>query len=468
MASKDARINIKTTADTSGAKKTEAAINKTTQASKKLEQQSTKGSKKVAQAAGQAAFQVQDIAVQAQMGVDATRVLAQQGSQLLSVFGPGGAIAGGVLALGAIFVDVMMESGQSVEELEEQLGQLKDSLDEVISAKVKQDFKEFNADLKEQENLTKAIITAENEAIKSKNQRADSEATIAEQTRKATIEALRYLEATGQIASAEEEIARIRQDSQEAKRLAQVEKAQRALTQAQKNRADVDREITDQLELEKQLTEDLLALQRERSAILPPLENIRERREAEPDIVSNEELRRLQELEAEETRLNESIEQVRKVLEGIPSTIAKFEADAINLNTAIDSAQSALETVANEVAQTAQLEETAEAAKAAVASQKETVKALGQTFSEFDSQSQIQAEAVQNINDAIKDGIITAEEQKKIGQSLQVLFSTMTTTQQGTQELIRDLIAQMNSFQRQQAEASQQVKQLSTTGNAIR
>lgn len=459
MASKDARINIKTTADTSGAKKAEQAIDRATTASKKLEQQSTKGSKKVAQAAGQAAFQVQDIAVQAQMGVDATRVLAQQGSQLLSVFGPGGAIAGGVLALGAIFVDVMMESGQSVEELEEQLGQLKDSLDEVISAKVKQDFKEFNADLKEQENLTRAIITAENEAIKSKNQRADSEASIAEHTRKATIEALRYLEATGQIASAEEEIARIRQESQEAKRLAQVEKAERALAQAQKNRADVDREITDQLELEKQLTEDLLALQRERSAILPPLENIRERREAEPDIVSNEELRRLQELEAEETRLNESIEQVRKVLEGIPSTIAKFESDAINLNTAIDSAQSALETVANEVAQTGALEDAAEAAKAAVTSQKETVKELGSAFSGFEAQSKIQADAVQEINSAIQDGIITAEEQKKIGQSLQILFSTLTTSQQGTQDLIRQLIAQMQRFSQFQQQAEEGIRQ---------
>ena len=96
------------------------------------------------------------------------------------------------------------------------------------------------------------------------------------------------------------------------------------------------------------------------------------------------------------------------------------------------------------------------------------MKELGSAFSGFEAQSEIQAEAVQNINEAIADGIITAEEARKIGPSLRILLSTLTTYQQENQGLILDLIGQMQRFSLAQDDARTKTKQLTTTGNAIR
>lgn len=54
--------------------------------------------------------QIQDVAVSMQMGMSMSRVIAQQGSQIASIFGTGGMVLGGVVAIGAALVDVVMKT----------------------------------------------------------------------------------------------------------------------------------------------------------------------------------------------------------------------------------------------------------------------------------------------------------------------------------------------------------------------
>jgi len=70
------------------------------------------GFKNVGMLIGQAGFQVQDFAVQVGGGTSALTAFAQQGSQLLGMFGPGGAVAGALLAIGAIGVKVFSSMGE--------------------------------------------------------------------------------------------------------------------------------------------------------------------------------------------------------------------------------------------------------------------------------------------------------------------------------------------------------------------
>jgi len=74
-------------------------------------------------------FQLQDIAVQAQMGTAAFVILGQQGSQLAGGFGPKGALIGAGIAIGAMLLNVLVpslvDSGEKVKELREELERLK-------------------------------------------------------------------------------------------------------------------------------------------------------------------------------------------------------------------------------------------------------------------------------------------------------------------------------------------------------
>jgi len=60
--------------------------------------------------AGMVAQQAQDVAISLQMGMSMSRVIAQQGSQIASIFGTRGMILGGVLAIGASLIDIIMRT----------------------------------------------------------------------------------------------------------------------------------------------------------------------------------------------------------------------------------------------------------------------------------------------------------------------------------------------------------------------
>jgi len=68
--------------------------------------QASQSTGRFGQVVGQAGFQIQDFAGQVSAGTSALTALSQQGSQLLGVFGTGGAVAGAVLTVGILAVQL--------------------------------------------------------------------------------------------------------------------------------------------------------------------------------------------------------------------------------------------------------------------------------------------------------------------------------------------------------------------------
>lgn len=71
------------------------------------------GGQNAAYRTGMIAQQAQDVAISLQMGMSMSRVIAQQGSQIASIFGTRGMIYGGVLAIGAGLIDIIMRTEQA-------------------------------------------------------------------------------------------------------------------------------------------------------------------------------------------------------------------------------------------------------------------------------------------------------------------------------------------------------------------
>lgn len=172
MADKDISIQIKTSADTAGAKQAEAALegleNQARQTDAALDgvsasagsgtggarsaaggSRSSKGAaaaiKELAeeapkatraglsfgQMAGQAGFQIQDFAVQVQGGTSKLAAFSQQAPQLLGIFGPGGAIAGALVAVGALAFKTFEATREGSEEAAAASTELVEALDKI-------------------------------------------------------------------------------------------------------------------------------------------------------------------------------------------------------------------------------------------------------------------------------------------------------------------------------------------------
>lgn len=133
MASRKVDINIKTTADTSGATKASTAMSGLQKSAGQAEtgaKAAGKGVASVGTIASQAGFQVQDFAVQVAGGTSALTAMAQQAPQFLGVFGPGGAIAGALIAVGAIAAKVFLGMGEDAATAAEKAAKLADQFDE--------------------------------------------------------------------------------------------------------------------------------------------------------------------------------------------------------------------------------------------------------------------------------------------------------------------------------------------------
>lgn len=137
MANRKVNITIETTANTSGAKQAEKAMDSLAQSANRVStagQAAGKSASRVGQLAGQAGFQVQDFAVQVGAGTSALTAFSQQAPQLLGAFGPAGAIAGAIVAVGAIATQVFLKMGDDALTADEKAKKLADKLDEVRQA----------------------------------------------------------------------------------------------------------------------------------------------------------------------------------------------------------------------------------------------------------------------------------------------------------------------------------------------
>ena len=259
MADKDIAINIKTTADTSGARAAKASIEQLIVARKPLENvrsqfmsareaevaevnrlaDAARKARQPMEALGKATdqtasvsrslnsrmqnvgYQVADFAVQVEGGTSALRAFSQQGSQVLGAFGPWGAVAGAVLAVGAAIFSAkgnMAEAKEESEDLEKALDDLAET-----AAKAVTQFKldQFGKSTAEFEARTSAIGRM-NDSLKRQVelQKTLADLEIAKQDTKAASE-IRRIEADPNLSDDEKfsQVAKIREGVEGRERL---------------------------------------------------------------------------------------------------------------------------------------------------------------------------------------------------------------------------------------------------------
>jgi hypothetical protein len=163
MADKKYKIGIETTADTSGAKEAERAIDavggeakRTERETESLEASSRKLNQELARTGNtsegvaskmggrlkgtiaQAGFQIQDFAVQVGGGTSAMTAFGQQAPQFLGAFGPAGSIAGAIISIGAVAFNVFSKMGDDAATATEKAETLATAIEQIAKNKVEE------------------------------------------------------------------------------------------------------------------------------------------------------------------------------------------------------------------------------------------------------------------------------------------------------------------------------------------
>jgi hypothetical protein len=448
MAGKKVNIDITTTANTAGAKQAEKAMDGLAQSSNRAStagQAAGKSASRVGQLAGQAGFQVQDFAVQVGAGTSALTAFSQQAPQLLGAFGPGGAIAGAIVAIGAIAAKVFLEMGDNAEAAGERATEAGEKMLEAFEKAGGQKADEFIRKLGEQTKLTDILRESAILLIETQNSKIRSDAELAKSQSLATEEALKYLEATGQIKSAEEAIIALRKQSAEAQKESAIAEIQ-AGVEAERLKYETIREQ------KKDVLSDVDAAQK----------RIDELQSREQDLIKklgfaqsmDKALDKGAGFKSTETRQAEAqLAEIEKQISGLfgfidqaPQKIGELTASAYAQGAVIDDALAQAQIATEALESQFDVQSKTDAIKSATASIGEGAKVIGEEIAKFEPIGVIQQEAKAKVAAAVADGIITAQEQRDIGASLQTLMGTLKTGQGATLTSLQGLISLNNEL----------------------
>jgi hypothetical protein len=465
MATRKTRVQIDTTADTSGAKEAAKALGGVEKAAEKANKTQEKGSekaatgnKKLTNSLGGVSLQIQDVAVQAQMGTDAVRILGQQGPQIASVFGPTGAIAGAAIGLGAILVDALVDNWlgeleRGTEAAKELYEKLASDLEKAIGENAARAVRAFGKELEEQAHVFGVLNQAQLDAIDHTNARAELEAKVKEAVRQTTIEQIKLLEATGQITDAKERIAAIEAESRAAADAEKIAAAERQIAKSVTERAQGFEEIallTDQIEQSQaKITEH----EKQQSIIGDTLVKQRRKAQARGDeaVERFEASPATRQMSAEMQGLADNIAAERDRQQELNNQIGQVTALMDQQAGAIDNQQAALDILKQGIAQLGEQREIQNSLKDAVQSQSDLVSELNTGVKDFSAQSEIQKDAVSKIKQAASDAVITAQDSREIGANFQTLMSTLNANQLGTLQELQRLQTMVNDYGRQLA-----------------
>ena len=473
MANRKVTINIATTANTSGADQAAAAMDKLAVSSNKATtaaEMSGKGASRVGQLAGQAGFQIQDFAVQVGAGTSALTAFSQQAPQLLGAFGPAGAIAGAVVAIGAIAAKVFLSMVDDAKAAGEAAKEAGEDLQEAFEKAGGQAADSLIAKISHQRELTDILAESAVDLIEVQNRKIKSDADLAKSQAKATEEALKYLEATGQIESSEKAIIALRKQTAEAEKNAAIASIEVGI-QAQKNAYDQIREqkIGVQEDVDKAQAQ-VDKLQAEQSALTAQL--VRNR--ASDKFLGDEAGRGEGYVSPQTNILTAKLAKIEKEIEGLFSSIDKAPEKIDKLTEkAFDQAGKVDKAVAEGAIAIDSLEAQFQtAAKTEVIKQTVTditagVKELSTEVAKIQPVNDIQKAAKETIMAAVADGELTANEQRDIGASLQILMGTLKVGQGTTLKSLQELVTLNNELISKVAATNSAIKDLRARVNSL-
>lgn len=492
MASRTAKIKLQTTADTSGAKQTDEAMknvrftaDEAALAMDRYEKRITaaavsmrtsnaqawdaaKSAKNVGQAAGQAGFQIQDFAVQVGGGTSALTAFAQQAPQLLGIFGPGGALAGALVAVGAVAAKVFLDMGKGAEEAGKAAEDMAERLNEAFKTIGGQAAKEAVSIFEHQLDLEKQLADSALELKQAQENRIELDRQQAASMASLTIEALKYLDATGQITDAEQKIEAVRRQAAEAEKTfqvaavqqkvdAKVQEYQRIAQERNMVQQDVREAENRVLELQKKQTELTAVLNRSRGR-----DEFRKR-----EGISAEPSAETVALEGEMQMLMQQIEAFQAVIRDTPArlrdlTSASYEAAAA-VDLAVVESRKQIEEIETKYQFTQKIETLKTATTAVTAGAQE----ISKEIEKFQPITAAQEDIKARLLGVLEGGIENQQEQMQVASGLQALMSTLRAGQNLTLQNVQELIKVNNEMASKLDAANREIQSLKVRVNNL-
>jgi hypothetical protein len=434
-------INIKTTADTSGADEAAASLDKVDKATGNVDASTTKGtksSKALGSAFGNVGAQVQDMVVQIDGGTSSLQAFTQQAPQLASAFGPGGAAFGAIVALGAVAYKVFTADVQKgLKDSTELAKEMALALQEAAKEAGKEEWEFFERMLDSIATNQENINTAAKNAATASRDQASAVDEIQAAYRNALAAANEFRAATDpnfkQNKTAEDNANRT------AKRNSDVRQ--------QTDRQDAAVEAINAINsgygvLQEQLRAALATQEKNQNEASQINAELQRLLTLDPDRKAF--AAKIQSLEADLTTLAEQTGPNSKEIASLEARLAGFAESTLQGVEAQQAIITDAQTEIDKINQIYNAEQAAADSKAATDSVKQTVEQTKQFATDFKAQSAVQAEATAILAESAKDGIITAEEAKKNAAALKLLQGTLHSSQVGMNENINSLIALTN------------------------
>lgn len=459
MALRKAQIQISTTADVSGANQAAAAMGKVSTAANT----STESSRKLGHMAGQAGFQVQDFAVQVGAGTSALTAFAQQAPQLLGVFGPTGAIAGALVAVGAVAAKIFLTMAEDAKKAGEAAEEMGEKATEAFRAAGEKEAAKTIAAIEQMTRLTDILRDSEVGLAQAKNERARSEASLLQTQQSLTEAAIQYLDKTGQIIEAEDAIAESRRKTAEAQKeaaIADIEAGVQIERQRYENIRDQKRGVQEEVVESQRILNELQAEQQRLTQQL----NI-QRTFDESMVKAGVEDEGFQSVAAKQAsiqlaNIEKRISALIGFIESAPEKIADLTAAAYEQGAVIDKAVESAQTQINKIESEFQLKEKAATLTEAAAGITQSVSEITTAIGQFEPITDVQAQAKDKILSAVRDGEISARDQLEINGNIQLLMSTLQTSQSGMVANLNALIENQKSLAEQMKNAESAIQSL--------
>jgi len=408
----------------------------------------------------QAGYQVADFATQVGGGTSAIQALGQQLPQFLGAFGPWGAVIGAAVAVLGALGKAIYEVAQDTKAGEEAFKRNSEMVKVFAEAYKKageQEVQSLTDKLSNQKDKLDALQEAEIGNIKVKGEVRDINGEIKTSYLNAEEAALKYLVQSGQVKGAEEALLQIeRERIQLAKDAAtaaanqKLEIARKQLQDAKDDKAAVEQDL---IRLSKQANDAAQQLRIPTIELNAAKDTDKYNKLKEPSIET-------QRLQAIVDGINNKLEKYENAISQTNASFADLDLAISNANTNVDQVQTTLAAEINKINTQASLTETTTKLTQATDKQTQEVTKIKEALTSFEAVTPVQAEAKAKLLAAVSGGIITAEEQRQIGGSLQTLMATLRTGQTSTREYLQELITINNSLASEMTSAKNAIRDL--------
>jgi predicted nucleic acid-binding Zn-ribbon protein len=466
MAAKTVDLNIKTTADTTGLKQATVATDGLTTATNKANTATTSNTASASKFGGvskQTASQIQSMASNIDLGDSAA---AKMGESLMTLSGNLGVLGMSLSAgigLGKLIGDEFYKIAHASEDVSDKIGDMSKKLEAAFSDKAKQNAKAFEDSLKTTQTLTENVRNAELALYEARNLQAESNAKLIGSNLALDVAGINYLKTIGLVVDEEKALLTVRNEAAAKTTEAAVaaENAKIENARAKYNAATAEYgDVQDQVAIaEKRLAELEQRQQQARGWMRAGQASdklaVTEGRQKE-GFVSSDTKAFTAELEMIKTELSS----VQSIISSGPARLEKITNDSVVQAQALDNAITASEIAISEITQKADL--TARTAELTAATTQITTdaKEITAQIAKVEAITPLQQEAKAQITQAASDGVITAQDQIKIGQNLNVLQNSLKTGQVESLTTIRSLIEVNNQMAIKMSAMSQQIKSI--------